>query len=130
MPSVMLRCCMRALLPGRRCLVWARRLRAAALRRGFTTAPGALAAALLLSGCVYTGWPFKKAEPGTMEVPQRPDPKRAAATEGIGWKVVTGKREPHFLIARDGTECMVAKGTWEKTAVGSSILCLWGIIES
>jgi len=98
--------------------------------RGSRLLPVALAAALLLSGCIWTGWPFHRNKPGEIVLPQRPDPKQAVATEGLGWKEVTGKREPHFLIARDGTECTVTAAKWEEFPIGTKAFCVWGKQES
>ena len=92
--------------------------------------PAALAAALF-TGCVYSGWPFRKNGPGEVAMPDRPNPGTAGdpvdvgGQDGVGWKLVTGKREPFYLISRDGTECMVSKEKWEKTVIGTQVLCLW-----
>lgn len=84
-----------------------------------------LAATLLLSGCIWTGWPLKQKP---LQPPSgRPDPQRATAVAGPGWKVVSGKREPNILIARDGTECTVQQQAWEDAAVGEKTFCFWRI---
>lgn len=95
----------------------------------------ALAAAFGLAGCIYNGWPFRRDQPEP-EL-NRPDTGRAGETggglpgrEGAGWKVVSGKREPHFLLARDGTECMVPKDKWTQTVVGTSTFCIWQLQQS
>jgi hypothetical protein len=96
--------------------------------RGLTAA--VLVAALLLSGCIYNGWPFRKGLPEP-EL-NRPDsgragesPGNALGVEGAGWKVVNGKREPCFLTSRDGTECTVSEKKWQATAVGTKAFCIW-----
>jgi hypothetical protein len=87
-----------------------------------------LAAVLFLgsTGCVLTrlGKIERPPPPEGTDVPS--SSKGTVGPTGPGWKVVSGKREPHFLIAPDDTECMVSRSKWEKAALGSKQLCIWG----
>lgn len=40
-------------------------------------------------------------------------------------KSVSGKREPSYLIAIDGTECTVSKKRFDKVKVGDNQWCVW-----
>jgi len=105
------------------------------IQRGHPGLVLVLAAGLLLSGCVYNGWPFRKGDP--VPALDRPDSGRAGespgdlvAQEGAGWKAVAGKRAPHFLIAGDRTECMVSREKWADTVLGAKVFCIWGKAQS
>lgn len=99
-------------------------------RRRMPRLVAALTGTLLLSGCLYNGWPFRK---NPLERPQTAQTDTGdrgfaggVAQEGVGWKVVSGKRAPHFLLARDGTECMVPAARWESALIGQKVFCIWG----
>jgi hypothetical protein len=70
---------------------------------------------VLLTGCVMLQ-PLKKREPDTA---------LTRNTAGIGFKQVTDKREPAYLVAMDGTECTVSRGAFQKARVGESVFCAW-----
>jgi len=80
---------------------------------------------MFLPGCVLyrLARPDDDARPEPSDIPR--GTQGAVGPTGVGWKVVSGKREPIFLLARDGTECMVSKARWEKARLGSQHLCLW-----
>jgi hypothetical protein len=44
---------------------------------------------------------------------------------GFGPKVVTDKRKPTRLVARDGTSCVVSDKKFESTIPGESVWCTW-----
>jgi hypothetical protein len=70
---------------------------------------------VLLTGCVMLQ-PLKKREPDTA---------LTRNTAGIGFKQVTDKREPAYLVAMDGTECTVSREAFRKVRVGESVFCVW-----
>jgi hypothetical protein len=74
-----------------------------------------LIAAILLSGCIA---PMRMPQDNTLM-------KGSASTGSLGRKPVTGKREPAYLIAVDGTECTVSKKKFKKVKVGDAVFCLW-----
>lgn len=51
--------------------------------------------------------------------------KGSSSSGSLGRKPVTGKREPAYLIAVDGTECTVSTKKFKKVKVGDAVFCLW-----
>ena len=52
----------------------------------------------------------------------------AMAISGCGFvmgKTVARKDAPNFLVAEDGSICVVSKERFEKTEVGMKALCAW-----
>jgi hypothetical protein len=75
-------------------------------------------AALFLGGCIL---PLG----GSQGRPDRGGPALAGGESTAGWKIVSRKIEPTYLIAADGSECTVSRERWENVRVGTRAFCVW-----
>ena len=73
--------------------------------------------------------PMGKRAPTRPENPEPGSPAARATTRrdapAFGLKPVVGKQPPSLLLARDGTQCTVSEDKFERTIIGTSVLCVW-----
>jgi hypothetical protein len=62
-----------------------------------------------LAGCVSIPLPHRNGEPAPV----------------LSRKLVAAKREPHLLVAHDGTSCVTTQTRFERTQRGDQVWCLW-----
>jgi len=64
---------------------------------------------LALAGCTSIPLPHRADEPAPL----------------LSRKRVAAKREPHVLVARDGTSCVTTEARFERAQPGDRVWCAW-----
>jgi|GEM_PF-6855719 len=68
---------------------------------------------LLAAGCV------------SIPLPHSRDPVSESQAPSLSRKMVAGKREPHHLVATDGSTCATTDTRFAETQPGDRVWCAW-----
>lgn len=61
----------------------------------------------------------------SIPLPRGGDPATSVPPLALARKMVAGKREPHHLVATDGSTCVTSDSRFARVQRGDHVWCLW-----